>query len=46
MDRMVSLSFSNQMMFQKSRDNAFMDFMNEQVFTPTYMAQYTDMQLR
>ena len=46
MDRMVSYSFSNQMMFQKARDNAFMDFMNDQVYTPTYMAQYTDVLLR
>lgn len=34
------------MMFQKARDNAFMEFMNEQGYSPTYMAQFTDHQMR
>ena len=43
---MVSESFSNQMVFQKARDNSFQEFMNEQPFTPTYMAQFADRELR
>ena len=29
-------------MFQKARDNSFQEFMNQQQFTPQYIAQYTD----
>ena len=41
-DIMVEQSFYNQIDFQKARDNSFMEFMNEQMSTPTFMAQYTD----
>ena len=30
MDEMVRYSFGNQMKFQRARDNAFQDFMNQQ----------------
>ena len=46
MDEMVQHSFANQMMFQKARDNSFQEFMNQQSFTPAYIAQYTDMLFR
>lgn len=29
-DELVNYSFTNQMMFQKARDNAFQEFMNQQ----------------
>lgn len=37
-DTLVQHSFSNQMMFQKARDNSFQEFMNQQQFTPNYIA--------
>ena len=45
-DELVNFSFANQMMFQKARDNSFQEFMNQQQFTPVYIAQYTDKELR
>lgn len=34
------------MMFQKARDNSFQEFMNQQQFSPAYIAQYTDKEFR
>lgn len=45
-DVMVQESFMNQILFQKTRDNAFMMFMNEQPLTPGYMALYCDEEQR
>ena len=45
-DIMVQESFMNQILFQKTRDQAFMNFMNEQPFTPSYMAQFCDEEQR
>lgn len=45
-DELVSFSFSNQMMFQKARDNSFQEFMNQQQFTPIYIAQFSDREFR
>ena len=45
-DEMVRDSFSNQLMFQKARDTAFQEFMNEQSFTSGYIAQFADKELR
>lgn len=42
MDIMVQDSFTNHILFQKCRDQSFMNFMNEQPYTPSYMAQYCD----
>ena len=37
-DELVAYSFTNQIGFQKARDNSFTEFMNQQQFTPTYIA--------
>ena len=43
---MILRSFNNNIVFQKARDNSFMEFMNEQSYSATYMAQYLDHQMR
>ena len=45
-DELVAYSFTNQIGFQKARDNSFTEFMNQQQFTPTYIAQYSDKEFR
>ena len=45
-DDLVSYSFANQIGFQKARDNSFTEFMNQQQFTPTYIAQFSDREFR
>ena len=45
-DEMVRFSFDNQMVFQMARDKSFTEFMNKQLFTPIYIGQFTDRQLR
>jgi hypothetical protein len=42
MDRLIESAFKNDMKFQKARDQAFQDFMNESSKTPHFIAFYTD----
>ena len=46
MNEMVSGSFSNKQTFQQSRDRAFTEFLNEQVCTATYIAQFIDNEMK
>ena len=46
MDKMVESSFSNDIRFQKNRDNSFHNFMNQCQFTPHYIASYCDNELK
>jgi cullin 3 len=46
MDKMVESSFSNDIRFQKNRDNSFQNFMNQCQFTPHYIASYCDNELK
>jgi hypothetical protein len=46
MDVMVSESFKNDIKFQKGRNNSFMNFMNECEQTPSYIAHFTDFDLK
>lgn len=46
MDEMVEKSFLNDIRFQKSRDVAFQNFMNNCQFSPHYIASYCDNELR
>ena len=45
-DELVLYSFDNNIAFQKARDAAFMDFMNDCMQTAIYMAQYCDELMR
>ena len=45
-DKMVVESFASHPLFGKTRDLAFSEFMNEQIFTPSYLAKYSDIQMR
>ena len=45
-DTMVRESFMNQILFQKCRDQSFMNFMNDQKLTPTFMALFCDEDMR
>lgn len=42
---MISISFRNQIEFQKERDTSFMSFMNEQPLTASHLAKFTDIQM-
>lgn len=46
MDDLLAYSFQNHMKFQKARDNSFQEFMNECMFSATYIAQFADKELR
>lgn len=43
---MVEGSFDNKMIFQQARDKSFTDFLNEQSFSSTYIAQYVDNEMK
>lgn len=46
MDDLIAHSFNNNLKFEKGRDIAFQTFMNTNQNTPTYIANYTDNELR
>jgi len=46
MDELIEKSFGNDMRFQKARDFAFQEFMNNCEKTPHYIAIYTDGQFK
>lgn len=46
MDQIISQAFNNDMRFQKARDVAFQNFMNEFDRTPQYIAFYMDKELK
>lgn len=41
-DDLIAKSFSNDMKFQKARDQSFLNFMNESDKTPHFIALYTN----
>lgn len=46
MDQLIEKAFSNDMKFQKARDNSFQNFMNECDKSPHFIAFYTDNEFR
>ena len=39
---MIEFAFENKIIFQKSRDTAFSEFLNKQSCTPIFIAQHVD----
>jgi cullin 3 len=46
MDSMIEFSFSDDIKFQRGRDNSFSDFMADSRMAPQYLATYSDNELR
>jgi cullin 3 len=45
-DTMVQESFKNHQLFMQTRDRAFQSFMNDCIYMPSFLAEYTDMLMR
>ena len=43
---MLQYSFQNKLLFQKTRDRAFLEFLNEQSCSATYIATYLDNEMK
>eukprot|EP00826_Nyctotherus_ovalis_P047005 TRINITY_DN5357_c0_g1_i4.p1 TRINITY_DN5357_c0_g1~~TRINITY_DN5357_c0_g1_i4.p1 ORF type:complete len:571 (-),score=227.42 TRINITY_DN5357_c0_g1_i4:413-2125(-) len=46
MDTMVQESFHNHQLFMQMRDRAFQNFMNDCIYMPSFLAEYTDILMR
>jgi len=46
MDIMVHESFQNHQLFMQTRDRAFQNFMNDCIYMPSFLAEYTDVLMR
>ena len=45
-DTLISYAFNNNIKFEKGRDNSFQNFMNASPSTPSYIANYSDRELK
>lgn len=45
-DTLISYAFHNNIKFEKGRDTSFQNFMNASPSTPSYIANYTDRELK
>ena len=43
---MIQHGFMNKILFEKTRDRAFLEFLNEQGFSATYIATYLDNEMK